>query len=253
MDFKFETVKANRISQNIVEQIRSAILEGELKIGERLPPEKDFAEYFGVSKSSLREAYRVLEAYGLLEIRQGMSGGAFIKEVDLTTVKDSLVNYFFFKNPGLSDYTQIRTFIEPPVVRICAEKITDKDIEYLENNISAMEQEADGKRFISDLDIAFHKKLVDITGNKIISLIVETIQTALINIKQIVHTDEQFLKMVCGDHKKIVHALRQHDPEKAGKAMLEHINKVEKGMLESKNGAMVFTEKGKLKQNRKNR
>ena len=252
MGFKFETVKASRISENIVEQIRSAILDGELKIGDQLPPEKEFAKHFGVSKSSLREAYRVLEAFGLLEIRQGMSGGAFIKEVDITTIKDNLVNYFFFQNPGLRNYTQIRTFIEPQVVKICAEKITDKDIEYLENNISAMEQEVDGDRFISDLDIAFHKKLVDITENTIISLIVETTQTALINIKRIVHTDKQFLKMVCRDHKKIVAALRAHDPEKASKAMLDHINEVEKGMLASKNGTMITTENGLLKQNRKN-
>ncbi|MBL6993357.1 FadR/GntR family transcriptional regulator [Desulfobacula sp.] len=251
MGFKFETVKASRISENIAEQIREAILDGELKIGDQLPSEKDFASHFGVSKSSLREAYRVLEAYGLLEIRQGMSGGAFIKEVDITTIKDSLVNYFFFQNPGLREYTEIRTFIEPQVVRICAEKITAEDIEYLENNILAMEQEPDGKNFISDLDIAFHKKLVDITGNKIISLVVETIQTALINIKRMVHTDEQFLKMVCSDHKKIVAALKEHDPEKASKAMLDHINEVEKGMLASKTGSMIITEKGLLKQNKK--
>ncbi|MCD4677190.1 MAG: FadR family transcriptional regulator [Desulfobacula sp.] len=251
MSFKFETVKANRISQNIVEQIRSAILDGELQIGDQLPSEKNFARHFGVSKSSLREAYRVLEAFGLLEIRQGMTGGAFIKEVDLTTVKNCLVNYFFFQNPGIRNYTQIRTFIEPEVVKICAEKITDEEIEYLENNILAMEQEPDGKSFISDLDIAFHKKLVDITGNEMISLIVESIQTALINIKRIVHTDEQFLKMVCNDHRKIVNALREHDPEKASKAMLKHINEVEKGMLASKSGAMIITEEGLLMQNRK--
>ena len=247
MGFEFEAVKVNRISQNIAEQIRGAILDGELKIGEQLPPEKDFAKHFGVSKSSLREAYRALEAYGLLEIRQGMSGGAFIKKVDLATVKDSLVNYFFFQNPGLRSYTQVRTFIEPQVVKICAKKITAADIEYLEKNISDMEQEIDGKSFISNLDIAFHKKLVDITENEIISLVVESIQTALINIKQIVHTDEQFLKMVCQGHKQIVKALKEKDPEQASKAMLEHIIEVEEGMLASQSGSMIITEKGLLK------
>lgn len=249
MGFEFEAVKVNRISQNIAEQIRGAILAEDLKIGEQLPPEKDFAKHFGVSKSSLREAYRALEAYGLLEIRQGMSGGAFVKKIDFATVKDSLVNYFFFQNPGLKSYTQVRTCIEPQVVKICAEKITAKDIKYLEKNISDMEQEIDGKSFISNLDIAFHKKLVDITENEIISLLVESIQTALINIKQIVHTDEQFLKMVCAGHKQIVQALKKKDPEKASKAMLEHINDVEEGMLASKNGSMIITENGLLKKN----
>lgn len=252
MGFKFETVKANRLSQNIVEQIRGAILEGDLKIGDQLPPEKEFAKYFKVSKSSLREAYRVLEAYGFLEIRQGMSGGAFIKEVDLTTIKDSLANYFFFQNPGIREYTQIRTFLEPQVVKICAEKITDEDIVFLEKNIEAMEQEPEGEHFMSNLDIVFHKKLVDITDNIIISLIVESVQTALIKIKRIVHTDEQFLKMVCDGHKKIVSALKERDPEKAEKEMLAHINDVEKGMLASKKGSLIITEKGMLKQNPKN-
>lgn len=245
MGFKFEAVKSNRISQNIVEQIRSAILDGDIKIGDQLPPEKDFAKHFGVSKSSLREAYRVLEAYGLLEIRQGMAGGAFVKEVDVKTVKDSLSNYFFFQNPGLKDYTQIRNFIEPQVVRICAEKATPEDIEYLENNIRLMEEE--GEDFISDLDTAFHKKLVDITGNIIISLVVESVQTALINIKRIVHTDENFLHMVCKGHEEIVTAIRKRDPEMASQAMLEHIYDVEKGMLETKGGNMIITEKGLLK------
>jgi GntR family transcriptional regulator, transcriptional repressor for pyruvate dehydrogenase complex len=249
MGFKFETVKANRISQNIVEQIRGAILEGELKIGDQLPSEKEFAKYFGVSKSSLREAYRVLEAYGLLEIRQGMTGGAFVKKVDLATIKDSFVNYLFFQNPGIREYTQIRTFIEPQVVKICAQKITDKELEYLEDNILAMEQEPEGETFMSDLDIAFHKKLVEIAGNKILSLIVESVQTALINIKQIVHTDKNFLDSVCDSHRKIVDALRERDPEKASQEMIEHINEVEKGMLASKGGIMIITEKGLLKKN----
>ncbi len=248
MPFQFETVKSNRISQNIVEQIRGAILSGELEVGEQLPPEKDFAKHFGVSKSSLREAYRVLEAYDLLEIRQGMSGGAFIKKVDLATVKDSLVNYLFFQNPGLREYTQIRMYIEPQVVKICAEKATMEDLEYLDKNIQAMEQAQEGETFSTDLDCAFHKKLVDITDNKIVSLVVESVQTALINIKQMVHTDESFFRRVCDDHKKIVAALRKRDPELASMAMINHINSVEQGILASKGGIMVINEKGLQKE-----
>ena len=248
MDFKFETVKPNRISQNIVEQIRGAVLSGELKVGDQLPSETNFSKHFGVSKSSLREAYRVLEAYDLLEIRQGMSGGAFIKEVDLATVKVSLVNYLFFQNPGLREYTQIRMYIEPQVVKICAEKATTEDLEYLDNNIRTMEQTQEGEIFSTDLDCDFHKKLVDITDNKIVSLVVESVQTALINIKQMVHTDETFFKRVCDDHKKIVAALRKRDPELASMAMIDHINSVEQGILASKGGIMVINEKGLLKE-----
>jgi len=243
----FDTVKSNRISENIVHQIRGAILRGELKIGDRLPSEKDLAMKFGVSKSSLREAYRVLEAYGLLEIKQGMSGGAFVREVDLKTIKDGLVNYFFFQNPSIREYTQIRTFLEPEVVKICALKITDNDIDYLKNNISEMEKEVDGEKFMSDLDCAFHKKIVDITENTVISLIVESVQTALINVKRMLQMNHAFLMMVCDGHKKIVGALSERDPDKASKEMLRHIIEVETGMLACKNGNIVLTETGILK------
>jgi GntR family transcriptional repressor for pyruvate dehydrogenase complex len=243
----FDSVKSNRISENIVYQIRSAILSGELKIGDRLPSEKDLAMDFGVSKSSLREAYRVLEAYGLLEIKQGMSGGAFVKEVDIKTIKDGLVNYFFFQNPSIREYTQIRTFIEPQVVKICASRITDTDIDFLRNNILEMEKEVDGENFMSDLDCAFHKKLVDITDNSVISLIVESVQTALINVKRMLHMDHSFLTMVCEGHKKIVDALCERDPDKASKEMMQHIIDVETGMLACRNGEVVLTETGVLK------
>ena len=242
--FDIDVVKPNRISENIVEQIRGAILSGELNIGDRLPSEKDLSAKFGVSKSSLREAYRVLEAYGLLEIRQGMAGGAFVREVDIRTIKDGLVNYFFFQNPSIREYTQVRTFIEPEIVKICAKKVTDKDIKELEDNICAMEGE--GERFLSDLDSAFHKKLVDIAGNNILSLVVDSVQTALINIKRLLHTDDSFLKMVCKGHKDIVAALSDRDSQRASALMLQHINDVEKGMLACKNGAMVLTESGRL-------
>ena len=140
MSFQFENVKVSRISHNIVDQIRNAIMNGEINVGDRLPSETDFSKHFGVSKSSLREAYRVLEAYGLLEIRQGMSGGAFVQKVDIEVVKEGLANYLFFKNPGLEEYSQARMFIEPEIVKICATKITDEEIEILNQNIEEMER-----------------------------------------------------------------------------------------------------------------
>lgn len=242
MKYKFANVKNNRISQNIVGQIREAILNGDLNVGDRLPSEKDFARKFGVSKSSLREAYRILEAYGLLEIRQGMSGGAFVKEVDIQVVKEGLANYFFFNDPSLREYTQVRTFIEPEIVKICALKITDKELDILNRNIEEMELEPEGENFISDLDTAFHKKLVDIAGNSILSLIVESVQTALIRVKRVLHTDEAFLRMVCQGHREIVAALAEHDPVKASESMKKHINDVEKGMLKCKEGSMMRSE-----------
>ena len=115
----FTPAKTNRISTNIVDQIRKAILGGDLKPGDRLPPEKELAENFGVSKASLREAFRALEALGLLEVRQGMSGGAFVIEVDMETARNNLFNYIFFQNPAIHEFTELRALIEPAAAGSC--------------------------------------------------------------------------------------------------------------------------------------
>ena len=143
----FKSAKVNRLSQNIVQQIRDAILTGNLKPGDRLPSEKELAINFGVSKASLREAFRALEALGLLEVRQGMSGGAFVREVDSQTARSSMFNYIFFQNPSIDEFTQLRGFIEPPIAAIAAQKITDGDLIDLEKNLAATEK----KTVVGDL------------------------------------------------------------------------------------------------------
>lgn len=223
----FETIKPNRISETIVMQIRAAILNGDLQIGERLPPEKDLSDQFGVSKSTLREAFRVLEAHGFIEIRQGMAGGAFVKEVDFQTTKNSLINYFSLKNPDIWEYREVWKRIEPEILKRCVKTITDDDIGELEQNLKIMKDTLRDERTLNDLDRAFHKKLVDIADNGILSLVAETVQTIQISGKSIFYSDEAFLKIVCKGHQGVVDALRIRDPEKACVRMLQHIQDVE--------------------------
>ncbi|MCP4347800.1 MAG: FadR family transcriptional regulator [Desulfobacterales bacterium] len=226
----FKTAKTHRISENIVYQIRQAILKGELKPGDRLPPEKELAENFCVSKASLREAFRALEALGLLEVRQGVSGGAFIREVDLKTVRDNIVNYIFFQNPSIREFTQVRRIFEPEVAKIAAQNVTGGDLAELENNLIETKNDLDSGNFSYELDIFFHKKIAYIANNTLISLIIDSMQNALVNIKQLLQPDYDFSIQVYSAHKRIFEAIRDHDPEKAGAEMIKHINEVEKGL-----------------------
>ena len=79
----FQSAKPNKSSEHIIEQIRKAIFEGQLKPGDRLPPERELTQSFEVSKATLREALRSLEVLGFLEIRKGAAGGPFVTEVDM--------------------------------------------------------------------------------------------------------------------------------------------------------------------------
>lgn len=89
-------VKARRVRSfdDVVEQVRAAIIDGSITAGERLPSERDLAEQFGVSRATLREALRALEAVGLVEIRVGAHGGAFATDGDVSRSVDSLRRIF---------------------------------------------------------------------------------------------------------------------------------------------------------------
>ena len=236
----FKAAKSHRISQNIVNQIRDAILDGTLKPGDRLPSEKDLAENFGVSKSSLREAFRALEALGLLEVKQGMSGGAFVCEVDLETARSNMFNYIFFQNPSIHEFTQLRGFIEGPVAEIAARKITPADLADLEDNLAKTEKQLDSGSFYYELDTYFHHRIATIAGNKIICFVIDSLKSALVNIKLELELDRQFAHNVYESHLRIVEALRKKDPQAARREMLNHIEKVEQEMVAHGNAHSPF-------------
>lgn len=229
----FKTAKSHRISHNIVEQIRTAILSGGLKPGDRLPPEKELAEHFEVSKSSLREAFRALEALGFLEVRQGMSGGAFVRKVDLEIARDNFFNYIFFQNPSIHEFTQLRALLEPKVAEIAAKHITDEQLAVLEDNLAKTKKVLSQSDipFYYDLDTYFHHRICTITNNRLICFVINSLKNAIVKIKLELELDHQFSVMVYDAHVRIVEALRKRDPDMAREAMLRHIEEVDRALV----------------------
>ena len=135
----FQSVKSNKISEHIIEQIRKTIFEGELKPGDKLPSEKELTKNFKVSKATLREAMRSLEVLGFLEIKKGVSGGAFVTEVDMKTARDSFINFLHFKNLSLDNLTEVRLILESHVAETVAQTITDEDLNRLKKLIEESE------------------------------------------------------------------------------------------------------------------
>ncbi len=192
-----------------------------------MPAEKDLAESFGVSKASLREAFRALEALGMLEIRQGMAGGAFVSEVDIETARDSLFNYIYFQNPSKHEFTQLRSFLEPPVAEIAAQKITNEDLADLEANLDLTKAQLNSGSFYYELDTYFHHRIAEIAGNKLICFVIDSLKNALVNIKLQLELGPEFSQSVFASHQRILNALRDRNPDEARMEMLKHIQEVE--------------------------
>jgi len=124
----FRKAKQNRIFQDVVEQIQEAIVSGKLKAGDQLPPERELKEQFTISRGTLREALRVLEQKGLIEIRTGVAGGSIVKGVSTQQVSESLDLLIRYKKVSLQNLAEFRVGLEGDVAAHAAERATADDI-----------------------------------------------------------------------------------------------------------------------------
>jgi GntR family transcriptional regulator, transcriptional repressor for pyruvate dehydrogenase complex len=219
------TQKTSKISDQIIHQIRDAILSGKLKPGERLASEKELADQFTVSKATMREAMRVLEVMGLIEIRKGISGGIFIAEVDMRTTLYSIINFLHFQTISINEITMLRYLIEPVVARIAASKITEKDIQILKEIVKGGGAEAENE---VSKEIGFHRYLARMTGNTLLILIVDFVDNLLEAIKSKAKLGPAFYRDVRKSHQQILDCLIKKDSLGAALAMIRDLLEVDR-------------------------
>ncbi|MEW6375443.1 MAG: GntR family transcriptional regulator [Thermodesulfobacteriota bacterium] len=200
--------RTHKISDQIIEQIRNAILSGRFKPGDKVASEKELMSEFGVSKATLREALRVLEGMGLVEIRKGITGGVFIAEVDMKTTIHGIINFLHFKTVSVKDITMIRYLLEPPVAQIAALRIQPEDIVKLENMIL---DDPVIPRTIVSREIGFHRYLARMTENPILILVMDFIDNILNDIKFQLDLGPEFYHKVAKSHRAILECLKQKD------------------------------------------
>ncbi|MBI5603810.1 MAG: FadR family transcriptional regulator [Deltaproteobacteria bacterium] len=216
--------KTSKISDQIIDQIRDAILSGKLKPGVRLASEKELADQFGVSKATMREAMRVLEVLGLIEIRKGLGGGIFIAEVGMRTTIHSIINFLHFQTLSIQEITMLRYLIEPTVARIAASKITDKDIENLKKIVG---EKPSGSADEVSKEIGFHRYLARMAENTLLILIVDFVDNLLDSIKSKVKPGPDFYRDVRKSHQKILECLIKKDAPGAEMAMTQDLLEVD--------------------------
>ena len=208
--------KNQKISDQIIDQFRDAILSGQLKPGERVASEKELILQFGVSKATLREALRVLEAMGLIEIRKGTSGGAFVADVDMRTTLNSLINFLRFEKVSLKEITMFRYLIEPTVAGIAATQVTDKDIFNLKKIIGRTVTKSEHE---VSKEIGFHRYLARMVDNTLLNLIIDFVDNILSSLKTELRLRVDFYQGVRKSHRLILECMIQKDPLAAAVAM----------------------------------
>jgi len=230
----FDNVKDRRLFEKIVDQIKDAILSGTLKPGDKLPSEHELARLFGVSRSAVREALRILELSGIVVIKKGNQGGCFIQEVNSSQqLIDYLSDNWKLGQIKLVDLTEARYWLESIVIEIVGQKITQKDLDALRSSIDeaehfykeGKEQEKINKNF------DFHGLLVRMTGNTILidtlSAIIELLSYFLCKIKP----SRQITLNTFKAHREIVDFLEAGQVESAKTANKLHIKDVNNRLI----------------------
>ncbi len=237
----FDSVKSDKIPQHIIDQIRSAIFDGRLRPGDKLPSERELAEKFKVSKATLREALRSLEVLGFLQMRKGISGGAFVTEVDMVKARDSFTNFLLFKNLSLEDLSEVRLLLEPYIAAKATPAITEEDLQRLEKLIKDSEHAMKNHLSMASRqdEIEFHRIIASITGNPILMFILDFVESLLIDTKEILSPGKEFSGKVLRAHRRIYNAFLERNVKKVHEEMVRHIREVEKDLVAANKGRRI--------------
>ena len=167
----FQAAKQTKVFQDVVEQIQEAILDGRLTAGQTLPAERELKEMFAISRGTLREALRVLEQKGLIEIKLGVGGGSVVKAVDTDQISESLGLLIRSQQVSLNHLAQFREDVEGIVAAHAAENRTTDDIrklkDLLHNASRCVKKGASQRNAFIDIDKQIHMTMAKITGNPV--------------------------------------------------------------------------------------
>lgn len=206
----FRQLGRRKAYEEVADQMRERIFSAAVKLGERLPTERDLAVQFGVSRVVVREAVRALELSGLLVVKKGARGGIFVAENHQRPITDSIGNLLASGGARLSDLFEVRMLIEPYAAERVARIGTAKNF----SELAAMVEKADAAHSsgadIRDLNIGLHRQIIRMSRNPVLAAVGETVLIMLAARLKPVQSRAPSGMALCL-HKKMLEAFRRRD------------------------------------------
>lgn len=221
----FRKVRVARASEDVVEQIEQAILSGQLPPGDRLPSERELAEQFGLSRMTIRDALRVLESIGFIEIKLGAGGGAFVREPNFAPLNHSLSSMLKFKKATILELAEARKIVETATAELAAQRATAEDLEALRRAVETARQayETGDSAYSPQHSVDFHGALAKAAKNYVLDLTVNSFRTLFYEVlEQLLPTSDMAQRAIT-DHWAIYKAIEARDARRARELMIEHL------------------------------
>jgi DNA-binding FadR family transcriptional regulator len=220
----YKVVQASRLYRLIVDQIEQAIRDGQLKPGDQLPPERDLAQRFAVSRTAVREAVKALCEKGLVEALPGR--GTFVIDGTTQVVRQSL-NLMVCRGQGegLLHVMDLREILEPEIAARAAAPLDEKQLIAMREAVAAMEASEHVEVFLK-ADLDFHRAIADAAQNPLVSTLIESIVGILSpQLTRLFHAPGG-LGRSQHHHRRILDGIERHDPIAARKAMRAYLQQV---------------------------
>jgi len=232
MDFK--PIKKKKTYEEIIEQVKKMIAEGVLQPGDRLISERELADKLEVGRSAVREAFRALEAMGVVEVRSGE--GTFIREVDVGTIIEKLSMVLVLEHDTIKELLELRKIIEVGAAGLAALRRTQEHLHRMEQVLHQMERGLISGDLGEEADWEFHYTIAQATQN---SLLVKLMNTIAGTMRRVLYAARRQLYLTPGtperllrEHYAIFEAIKAGRVERARGAMFDHLDGVEKGFLQ---------------------
>jgi GntR family transcriptional regulator, transcriptional repressor for pyruvate dehydrogenase complex len=219
-----EPIKKTRVAEEVADRIRMLILDGTFPQGQPLPSERVLTEQFGVSRGSIRDAFRMLETIGLIETQHGR--GTFPRELTVDRLVAPLASMMTFQHDLQDELLDVRRMFEPAVARVAATRATEEDFANLQRILDAQQRKLKKGQSAIVEDTAFHAALARCTRNRVVVSLMATLNDLLVESRKMTLKQKgRPAKSIVG-HEAVVAAMRRRDAEGAAQAMYKHIDQI---------------------------
>lgn len=210
-------------SEEVISRLRDLIHSGELRSGDRLPPERDLAKLFGVSRPSLRAGIRSLAAVGILQARQG--AGTFVVKTEGSPSLDSNPLRLMASLHGFTseEMFEARRSLEMSIAALAAERATSDHLATMSEEIAGMYASLDDPEQFLVHDMRFHQAVAAGSGNRILTSLMNMVATILFDVRSQTVARAKDLKESAEMHRHVYRAIRERNAEAARNAMRDHL------------------------------
>ncbi|HHY46859.1 MAG TPA: FadR family transcriptional regulator [Firmicutes bacterium] len=221
----YSQIHSSTLCEAVVNQIHELILKGELKPGDRLPPERELAERLGVSRTVIREASRVLTENGLLMVKPGK--GRFITAPNFRPLTQSVGFLMRAQNVTFKHLLTVRRLLEVGMAGLAAQHATMEDIQAIRDAYEKMESARDDTVAFVNADQSFHLAVAKATKNPLFMMLLDPIIDLIQEGRRMTHSVPGSIEASQRWHKMIYEAIARRDKQGAEQAMQGHLDEVE--------------------------